>query len=290
MFRIVLSFLVIAQMLFAGCVHFRPEPGFLRSVPVKRVAVNGTKIAYRELGSGQPLLLVMGYAGTMDVWDPVLVARLARHFRVILFDNRGMGYSGPLSGELSMGLMAGDALGVLDALGIQSAHVLGWSMGCMIVQEMAFREPERAEKLILYGPTSAYDGEVRAAVDRMTACSPEEFAALLFPAQWLSGHPGIFSRLPTSEKPAEPAVVAAQKLAMERWGGTRDRLSSLNKDVLLLGGDEDWVTPPWLWLDMADELPGAWVVRFRNGGHWLMYQEPERLAEIVQVFLEGNCR
>ncbi|WP_250645507.1 alpha/beta fold hydrolase [Salidesulfovibrio onnuriiensis] len=263
-----------------------PAPDMLRTVPVRRVEVDGARIAYRELGAGQPLLLVMGYAGTMDVWDPVLVDRLSRRYRVILFDNRGMGQSGPWSGSLSMELMARDALAVLDALDARGAHVLGWSMGGMIAQEMALREPDKVGKLVLYGPTPSYAATVRSAVDRMMTCSPEDFAGLLFPGAWVESHPGVFARLPVPERAADPDVVAAQKRAMEQWPGTKDRLSFLCKDVLLVVGDEDWVTPPSLGLRMAANLPGAWMVRFRQGGHWLMYQEPERLADTVRFFLE----
>lgn len=290
MSRKILFWCVLTLVLVTGCVRAVPSKDMVRDIPVSRVKVHGTQIAYRELGVGEPLVLVMGYAGTMDVWDPVLVARLANRHRVILLDNRGAGKSGPLDGELSIASMARDVLGLIDALSIKRTHVLGWSMGSMIAQEMALQSPGKVAKLVLYGTTSVYSESVAAAVDRLSSCTSDEFRSILFPHSWLEKDPDIFSRLPVPDTGVPLPVVAAQKQAMKQWSGSRQRLSSLSKDVLIVVGDEDWVTAPELGLDMARRLSGSWTVRFRQGGHWLMYQEPERLADVVQFFLSPQAR
>jgi pimeloyl-ACP methyl ester carboxylesterase len=82
-----------------------------------------------------------------------------------------------------------------------------------------------------------------------------------------------------------PAVVAKQREAMANWSADIQRLSSMSKDVLLVSGDEDNVTPPAQSLRLAGIIKGSWLARFRGAGHWLMYQAPEDLARLVHSFL-----
>jgi pimeloyl-ACP methyl ester carboxylesterase len=286
--RIVATVLLVFSLF--GCHH---SPAALHEdrfvdVPVQTVTVDGADMGYRVVGQGEPLLLVMGYAGCMDVWDPVLVSGLAEHFRVIMFDNRGMGYSGTGGAdsmqELSMKTMARDALGVMHALGLERAHVLGWSMGSLIAQEMALESPRNVGKLILYG-TAVDPAPVVAAVERLGRLSPEEFMKYLFPAPWVGEHPDVFKRLPAPAIPASPATVAAQYSAIARWQGASERVRSISKDTLVLVGENDPLTPPAQSIRTAELIPGAWLVRFRGGGHWLMYQNPATLARVIVDFL-----
>lgn len=249
-----------------------------------KVSVNGIDIGYRIHGQGDPLLMIMGYAGVMDVWAPALVKELSRSYRVILFDNRGMGYSSGADTDISIELMASDAAGLLTALDIESAHVLGWSMGSMVAQELALSSPGRVRKVVLYG-TTIDTKPVLAAVDRMGVASPEVLLPMLFPAPWLKANPDAFKRLPVPSIAPLPAVVTKQREAMADWSSDIQGLSSMRKDVLLVSGDEDNVTPPAQSLRLAGIIKGAWLARFRGAGHWLMYQAPEDLAHLVQGFL-----
>jgi len=231
--------------------------------------------------------MIMGYAGTMDVWDPALVQSLAQSYQVILFDNRNMGYSSSSPETVTITLMAQDALGLLDALGVESAHVLGWSMGSVIAQEMVLDQPVKVDKLMLYG--SAYEREpVMAALKRFDGLKPEEFATMLFPKAWVSQHPDIYSRLPSSSIPPTPEAINRQRQALAMWAGTADRLSKITNDTLLVVGEEDAITPLGQSLAMSDMIDGAWLVRFKNAGHWLMYQAPEDLASVVKTFIETD--
>src|SRR6202035_6194845 len=113
----------------------------------------GVKIYWDECGSGEPLLLVMGLSYPSYMWHrsrPIL----AQHYRTIAFDNRGIGQSDVPSGAYSMSMMASDGAGVLDAAGVEAAHVFGVSMGGMIAQEFALQYPKRVRSLIL-GCTAA---------------------------------------------------------------------------------------------------------------------------------------
>lgn len=249
-----------------------------------KAAVGDAVIGYRLIGSGPPLLLVTGYGCTMDSWDPALVAALAARHKLILFDNRGMGASTASAKPFSLRLFADDAAGLLAALGIEKADVLGWSMGAMAALELALAHPERVGKVTAYG--AAYEpGPVVAAVEGFSRLTPAQFAARLFPKAWAEAHPGALTRLPQPRSKPDPAIVARQRQALAAWSGFGDRLSGLTRPVLLVVGQEDDVTPPGQSLKLAAAIPGAWLVRFRGAGHWLQYQVPEGLARVVETFL-----
>jgi pimeloyl-ACP methyl ester carboxylesterase len=275
-------FTLLTLLVLISCTHGRFVSVPL--LPVHTVQVDDVRLGYRMVGTGEPLLMIMGYAGTMDAWDSALVARLAKTRRVILFDNRNMGYSSTSAAPVTMERMALDALGLLDALGIKRADVLGWSMGSVIAQEMALARPDKVDKLVLYG-TVFEPGPVLAALDRFDAMTHEQLVASLFPAKWAEQHPEVYAGLPSPALPPAPQAVARQREALTRWPGTGDRLPGLPSDVLLLVGEDDTVTQAGQSVAMASLIRGAWLARFDGGGHWLMYQTPADMAQVVETFL-----
>src|SRR5579862_5527085 len=107
------------------------------------VQAGEVQLSYERSGEGPPLLLIMGMSGTMHHWGEPFLEGLRGAFEVIRFDHRGIGESTPLTeGGLTIAQMAGDAAAMLDALGVESAHVLGISMGGMIAQELALTRPD----------------------------------------------------------------------------------------------------------------------------------------------------
>lgn len=271
---------------------FRPfstfgEPSGPAVPETASIRVNGLDIGYRVLGNGEPLVMIMGYAGTMDVWDPTLIEELSRSYRVIVYDNRGIGYSSGRDAPISIRVMAEDAAGLLAALNIERTHILGWSMGAMVAQELALAYPERVDKLVLYG--TAYDSKpVIEAIDRMGAATPETLLPMLFPAPWLKGNPEIFERLPVPSVPPDAEVVERQRTAVANWSGGDVRLAALRMPVLLVSGEADDVTPVRQSVHLASVIEGAWLARFRGAGHWLMYQAPHELARLVTGFLSAR--
>src|SRR5215211_420992 len=113
-------------------------------------SVNGLDLYYEETGSGPPLLLIAGLSGNTLGWA-MLQPTLAERFRVIAFDNRGAGRSSAPPGPYTTRRMADDAAALLDRLGVARAHVLGFSMGGMVAQELALHHPARVGRLVLYG-------------------------------------------------------------------------------------------------------------------------------------------
>jgi len=116
---------------------------------MSKVKVNDINMYYDVQGEGFPLVMVMGFLGSANCWDPRMMAPLSDKFKVIVFDNRGAGRTDISEQEYSIKLFARDTVGLMETLNIPRAHVLGISMGGMIAQEVALNYPERVEKLIL---------------------------------------------------------------------------------------------------------------------------------------------
>ncbi len=209
--RVVPAVLILAVLLaVTGCTGTPARPDItgttVPAVPVmditkaemKTVPVGDITIAYKEAGSGEPLILIMGYGGTMDLWDTRLVNQLAQQYRVIVFDNRGMGQTTSSDKEYSIRLFANDTAGLMDALGIKKAHVMGWSMGTFVAQELTLGYPEKVDNLILCAGTpggkEALPPEARviASLTNTTGTDRERGERLflfLIPAAWLKENP-----------------------------------------------------------------------------------------------------
>lgn len=252
-----------------------------------KIKVNGIELGYRVTGSGAPLLLITGYGATMDSWDHVLIDQLSDNFKVIVFDNRGMGYSSINKETLTIKLMADDAAGLLKALGVVKADVLGWSMGSMIAQEVALNYPGKVGKLILYA-TACTNKEANNALAHVATTQSKPLAERYFPTEWYKQNPDALERMPKSSVPPSPATVALQSKACSQWQGTEDRLSKLNIPVLLLVGADDDITPPSQSVRMARLIPGAWLAQFKGGSHFLQYQAPQDMARVVSAFLQAE--
>jgi pimeloyl-ACP methyl ester carboxylesterase len=251
-------------------------------------------MAYKEVGSGEPLILIMGYAGTMDLWDTRLVNQLAKQYRVIVFDNRGMGHSTSSDREYTIRLFANDTAGLMDTLGIRKAHVMGWSMGTFVAQELTLVYPEKVDKLILYAGTPGGKEAVSPAPRVIAALSNttgtdrergERLFGVLFPPAWLKENPDPSKYFPRVTEMSPPANVMRQDAAILAWNGTYSRLPALQQPLLLIAGEQDVIAPPANSLLIAGQVPHSWVVRIRNGGHGLMYQYPDECASSILTFL-----
>ncbi|NTW57209.1 MAG: alpha/beta fold hydrolase [Chlorobiaceae bacterium] len=259
-----------------------------------RVPAGDISISCRVLGSGHPLLLIMGYGSTMNLWESRLLDRLAERYRVIVFDNRGTGGTETGSHPFSIGQFADDTTALLQSLGIAQAHVLGWSMGSLVAQELALRHPSLVGRLVLYAsqcntrmfpPAPEVLGQLTD-----TSGTPEErgmrYIGTLFPEGWLRENDvrlkEIFYR-PMGTVNEES--VGMQAAAIGSWAGTTDRLGSLASPTLLITGAEDRLVPPDNSRYMDGKVPGAQLAVIENGGHGLMFQYPETFCDIVTGFL-----
>lgn len=304
---VVPAVLILAVLLAcAGCTGTPARPditgtavpavpaGDITKAGMKTVPVGDITIAYRETGSGEPLILIMGYSGTMDMWDTRMVNQLAQQYRVIVFDNRGMGRSTSSDRDYTIRLFADDTAGFMDALGIKKAHIMGWSMGTFVAQELALGYPEKVDKLILYAGTPGGKEAlppapaVIAVLTNTTGTDRERGERLfrtLFPPAWLKENPDPSKYFPGVEEMSPAENVQRQDAAIEAWNGTWSRLPSLQQPLLLLAGGQDVIAPPANSLLIAGQVPHSWVVRIRGGGHGLMYQYPDECAVSILTFL-----
>jgi 3-oxoadipate enol-lactonase len=252
----------------------------------------GAKIYWDQLGHGTPVLLIMGLGYPSDMWHRTRPA-LAARYRTLAFDNRGIGRSEVPLGPYPIPLMASDAAAVLDAAGIESAHVFGVSMGGMIAQEFALRYPKRVRSLILGcttagGPT-AVRAEPEAAQMLMTRnrMSPEQAAEAPVPFIYDSATPrerideDIAIRRPWFPRPEAYTAQLQGIIAWEAYS----RLSGITAPTLVIHGERDRLVPPGNAKLIAERIPGAKLVMIPHASHLFLTDQTEASHRAILQFL-----
>lgn len=251
----------------------------------------GARLYWREEGKGPPVLLIMGLSFTHEMWYRVMPAFGGTH-RAILFDNRGMGRSDVPRGPYTIPRMARDARAVLDAAGVESAHVIGASMGGMIAQELALRYPERVQSLMLacttsrgllgkwpefrYGPHQ-WPSESREARER-------SLRTLLYADTTPAGRIEEDLRVRCACAWCYKGFLN-QFAGILMWSAYR-RLPRISAPTLVLHGDQDRLVPPENGRVIASRIPGARFQLIRNAGHILITDQPEACIQSICGFLE----
>jgi len=253
---------------------------------------SGVRIAWERRGAGEPLLLVHGLGYARWGWEPV-VDGLAEGHDVVLFDNRGIGESDAPGGPYSVRMMAEDAVAVLDAAGLERAHVLGTSLGGMAALQLALDWPERVDRLVLActtpggtgaapmpertvqlmqeAPTLPLDVALRRFVEN--AFGPEPAPALV---ERIMEH-----RLATAQLPAAWAAQAAAGAAFD----VGKRVGEIRAPTLVLTGAEDAVVDPRNSDLLAQRIPDARLEVFPGAGHLFFWEQPDRFVQLVTEFL-----
>ncbi|MGH3731847.1 MAG: alpha/beta fold hydrolase [Acidimicrobiales bacterium] len=251
-------------------------------------------IGYRTLGSGPSLVMIMGYAGTMTTWDPLFVDALAQHFRVVIFDNAGMGDTRKLSKPLTIDAMANQTSALISALGISRADILGWSMGGMIAQALAVLHPTQVNRLVLcatFPGTGKIDRPLQAVVNSLTNPSLPQAETALFPANQrveLLTYQLALSRYPTGRS-ISAADIAAQASAITKWWDGADPAgkitSSINVPTLVADGKRDNLDPSANDRALAKIIRGARLSLYSDAGHAFLFQDESIFAAKVESFL-----
>ena len=264
------------------------------AVPVRTVTVNGITIAYKEIGSGYPMVLINGFASTMDMWNPPVLTSLAHNFRVIIFDHRGTGYSSASEEPFSISLFAQDTAALMGALGISHGHVLGHSMGASVALELALARPDMVDRLILVSGTCGGNEMARmepAVWETLADKSgtgldlANRMFSVLFPKEWLATH-DPWQYCPEVTETTSEKSAARQAETFFSYPGTYDRLPFIRCPTLVVTGTDDVVIPPANSRTLADRIPGTRVVEFAGAGHGLMYQCPGEFTGVVREFLK----
>jgi pimeloyl-ACP methyl ester carboxylesterase len=270
----------------------------IQDIPTKKVHVGDIDIAYKTFGKGDPIMLISGYSGTLDGWNPTLLETLASNHTVIVFDNRGIGNT--TSGNVqnfSMGLFANDTAGLLDALNVTKADVLGWSMGGTVAQELTLSHPDMVNKLIIYASACGGEESVPPSQEasnefaNRTGTAEERIARLVplfFPEEWRNENPNYLENIPKTTETVLNETLDRQAEAFSIWQGPCDRLKNITQPTLVIVGTEDVFIPAANSLMITECIPGAWLVQIDGGGHGLMYQYPEQFSSVVETFLENT--
>jgi len=273
------------------------------------VRVGDIEMYYEQHGSGEPLLLVMGLAADSTAWM-FQVPDFAARYRTIVFDNRGVGRSSKPSGPYSIHQMADDAAGLLDALDIARAHVVGVSMGGMIAQELALRHPKRVRGLVLgctYPEPDAdaerqrqfsvqqLGGHITAAgateID-LSTIDPLAFFQTLIPRVFNQSF--IDTELPKLLQIFGGALqwgfsmeaILGQVEAVMGHKAT-DRLHQIGSPTLVITGDADLLVSPANSDVLARNIPGAKLVKIPGGSHGFNFETPDIFNRAVLDFLGG---
>ena len=248
------------------------------------------KVVWEVQGEGAPVLLVHGLGYTRQGWGP-LRDLLARRYRVLSYDNRGIGESEIPPGPYTVAELAADAVDVLDAAGAQRAHVLGASLGGMVAQLLAAEQPERVERLVLVGTTPGGAGayplpQQTLALMAEAPSLPPDVALRRFVENALApGSPFVDEVFAYRQQhPPDPAGWAAQAAAGATWNAD-GRLGRITAPTLVLAGTADAVVDSRNAQLLADAIPGAKLELIDGAGHLPFWERAEEFAALVERFL-----
>jgi pimeloyl-ACP methyl ester carboxylesterase len=240
----------------------------------------------------------MGWGGDHTAWA-FQVPAFAAEFDVIALDNRGAGQSGAPDTRYTIGGMADDVAGLMDQLGVRSAHICGASMGGMIAQEVALRHPDRVITLQLHCTTAAVDGYGRLVIDNFLRVKArgdvEEFTHCTLP--WLLSRKTFAERpdfvetwiLRALEYPFRTSLTGLSRQGEAiRGHDTRDRLAGIRVPTLITTGTEDILVPPSASGDLHAMIPGSELARIPDAGHMHFIEQATAFNDLCLNFLRKH--
>ena len=286
-------------------------------IQAKKVHVGDIDIAYKMLGKGDPILLFNGASDGMDAWDPSFLEGLSSNHMVIAFDTRGIGNTTTGSKPYTYQQLANDSAGLLDALKIPKADVMGYSLGSYIAEQLAIMFPDKVNSLLLVGSSCGGKDHtpkppefiklqsdiVNKSLNNVSISHEEmkELVSASLGSGWIRLHPeslDIPANITTLQqlKPGLPPEIANNQNNVGKhwednpnWSGTCDELAKLAKPTLVITGTDDNMYQPHVnSLKIVEKIPGAWLVQIEDAGHAVMDQYPEEIAKILNTFLSST--
>ena len=262
------------------------------------VCVGDRSVYYEIHGdhAGVPLLLVMGMGGSCRGWLPLQIPDFSRERRTVTFDHRGVGGSDDPGGPFSTSMFADDAVGLLDALAIERADVLGVFMGGMVAQEMALRHPDRVDQLALTGTFARPDAKCRLLLEhwRDLARGGASVEVLIRERllwtlldETLEQTDLIQSMIEFFTRDGVPLTedVFARQCEACLHHDTAERLGAIRHRTLVLCGEHDRLTPLSLHRQLAHAIPDAHLVSISYGAHMVMVESAEHFNRTVLQFI-----
>jgi len=257
------------------------------------VRVDDVTINYEVHGEGVPLLMINGLADDLTSWA-YQTEEFARHFKVVIFDNRGIGGSDKPEGPYTTAMMAADARGLLDYLGIERAHVLGVSMGGMIAQEFALAYPERVEKLLLCctcSEPSEFDLRLYRVWERSAPVlglgqMMKELLLWCFTPEFLQEQPDVAQETEDALSAiTQPLAAYLSQLHSIQVHKATERLGNISAPTLVLGAPQDLIFPPAQSHQLHDGIPTSQLAFTAHGGHAFLWEVPAEFNKAVLEFL-----
>jgi pimeloyl-ACP methyl ester carboxylesterase len=287
-------------LIHKGTIPSNPTGG----IPMPFAQSNDISIHYTVRGeSGAPLIMISGYGGDITGWPSEFVDRLAAKHRVILFDNRGVGYSDKPDIPYSMAMFAADTISVLDALGIERAHVMGASMGGIIAQHVALTYPERLLSLMLSCTAAA------AGVESPHVLMPDPVALAhlqkppsgdraqdlregwpqSYTEQFIAANKSSLERdlQVALNYPESPFYARQRQLsAIFETHDMYERLPEIRCPVLVQVGTDDRLLPPENSRIIASQIPQARLIEYEECGHGFMREAVEQVVADMFSFMQ----
>lgn len=268
---------------------------------VRHVEAKDAKLAYYVRGKGEPIILLNGFGMTMQHWDPDFVQKLSLGNELIIIDYRGVGASTGKVQGISQVQMAEDVITVMDQLKIDRAHIIGWSLGSFVAQNVAQRYPNRVEQLVLLATAPAGEAaipaseEIRNKVQKELAGTWEEtYAPMMFIDQ--KDTKAYLERLKKAQAAREVPKTKgesldakiAHQLAFADPGLEQARYLGLEKikaPTLLISGDKDALTPLENAKIVEKRIPNAELIVIPDAGHAPMFEEVNETVKYIKTFL-----
>ncbi|MGB0774246.1 MAG: alpha/beta fold hydrolase [Akkermansiaceae bacterium] len=261
---------------------------------------NGITMHYEVHGKGEPVLCIMGITAPNAVWEDH-VAEWSQHFQCITPDNRGVGETDKPPGDYTSEMMADDHAGLLDALGIESAHIIGCSMGSIIGQQLALRHPQKVKSLTLMCSWARCDAYATSTFEHM-----KKAKAHLTPAdfmEWIQliifdkrswDDPEFYQSLldgrrdaDENENPQPLHGLLGQAAACINHN-TLDQLGNITQPALVIGGENDIFTPRWMADEIHAALPNSTFHLYPASGHAFHWENLEDFNQRVAQFIQAN--
>jgi pimeloyl-ACP methyl ester carboxylesterase len=260
-------------------------------MPIARL--EGIDINYKVEGQGEPLILIAGFSAQGNSFIGQ-VRDFRKHFRVITFDNRGIGKTSKPLGPYSTRMMADDIIKLMDYLKIKNAHIVGTSMGGMIAQELAISYPERILKLVLAYTYACQDGVSGDAPEQavLKDLAPSKKAVamigLAFNKPLYRYTYGLLAILLTRFASAADAVGISGQNDACRSHNTVDRLSAIAAPTLVIVGTRDRIINPLSSEVIADKIGGSQLIKIEGGSHALSMEWKQTFNRAVLGFLANH--
>ncbi|MFH1350418.1 MAG: alpha/beta fold hydrolase [Pseudomonadota bacterium] len=261
-----------------------------------KVKVKDIEMAYRIEGSGEPVILIGGFTMVKESWEPQVV-ELAKHFRVITFDNRGVGETTVSNEPFTIADMAFDTVGLMDVLGIDSAHIFGVSMGGLIAQVIALDHPGRAKKIVLGCTTHGGRHAVQPEKEVMKVLNKASDPTIPVEEAIRMRLPILFSERFIREQPER--LEEYVRFSMQHWPtpegaagqfgalsvfNVKKRLGEIRCPVLVITGSEDRMMPPENSKLLAEAITGAELHMVDGAGHTFFFERPLEVNKVLMDF------